>query len=77
MTLAVDIERERKTTWNVVGWLPPTGTPAQESAYDSASTPEYLAIGAHYDHLGMGGENSLSPDSLAIHNGADASGVPP
>lgn len=77
MTLAVDIERERKTTWNVVGWLPPTGTPAQESAYDSASTPEHLAIGAHYDHLGMGGENSLSPDSLAIHNGADdnASGV--
>lgn len=71
VALAVDIERERKTTWNVVAWLPPTGAPDHPAAYDSASAPEYLAIGAHYDHLGMGGENSLSPDTLAIHNGAD------
>lgn len=36
-----------------------------------------VIIGAHYDHLGMGGEGSLYADGDAIHNGADdnASGV--
>ncbi len=36
-----------------------------------------VIIGAHYDHLGMGGEGSLYTDGEAIHNGADdnASGV--
>ncbi|MDF1549232.1 MAG: M20/M25/M40 family metallo-hydrolase [Bacteroidales bacterium] len=40
---------------------------------------EYILVGAHYDHLGIGGPGSGSrqPDTLAIHNGADdnASGV--
>ena len=40
---------------------------------------QYVVIGAHFDHLGMGGSGSgsLRPDNLAIHNGADdnASGV--
>jgi len=30
-----------------------------------------VLVGAHYDHLGFGGEGSLEPDSRAIHNGAD------
>lgn len=38
-----------------------------------------IMIGAHYDHLGMGGpgSGSLRPDTLAVHPGADdnASGV--
>tara|TARA_R110002050_G_scaffold16719_1_gene50432 strand:- start:73055 stop:74308 length:1254 start_codon:yes stop_codon:yes gene_type:complete len=36
-----------------------------------------IIIGAHYDHLGMGGEGSLYREGAAIHNGADdnASGV--
>ena len=36
-----------------------------------------IIIGAHYDHLGMGGEGSLFRAGAAIHNGADdnASGV--
>lgn len=36
-----------------------------------------VIIGAHYDHLGMGGAGSLSPNADAVHNGADdnASGV--
>lgn len=36
-----------------------------------------VVIGAHYDHLGMGGEGSLHREGKAIHNGADdnASGV--
>ena len=28
-------------------------------------------IGAHYDHLGFGGEESLAPESGEAHNGAD------
>ena len=36
-----------------------------------------IVIGAHYDHLGLGGEGSLHAKEGAIHNGADdnASGV--
>ena len=52
------------TGTNVIGFL------------DNAA-PTTVIIGAHYDHLGMGGEGSLYKDGEAIHNGADdnASGV--
>ncbi|HEM45533.1 MAG TPA: M28 family peptidase, partial [Alphaproteobacteria bacterium] len=52
---------------NVLGILPGTDRRADE----------YVVIGAHFDHLGLGGMNSLDPDARAIHNGADdnASGV--
>src|SRR5207244_13154737 len=38
---------------------------------------EVIILGAHYDHLGYGGEGSMRPNVHAIHNGADdnASGV--
>jgi hypothetical protein len=38
---------------------------------------EYLIIGGHYDHLGMGGSSSRAGDTVAVHHGADdnASGV--
>lgn len=40
---------------------------------------EYIVVGAHFDHLGMGGPGSGSraTDTIAVHNGADdnASGV--
>ena len=39
---------------------------------------EVVIVGAHYDHLGLGGFGSLDPDSTGkVHNGADdnASGV--
>ncbi|HEX9252468.1 MAG TPA: M28 family peptidase, partial [Ignavibacteriaceae bacterium] len=32
---------------------------------------EYLVLGAHFDHLGWGGQNSLYMGEPAIHNGAD------
>src|SRR5207237_8876568 len=50
---------------NVVGRLP------------DRDTTRTLVIGAHYDHLGYGGESSLAPDVHAPHLGADdnASGV--
>ncbi len=55
----VDVEREVKTVHNVGGYLP-------------GATDEYVIIGAHYDHLGLGEQFSLAP-SLAgtVHPGAD------
>jgi hypothetical protein len=46
---------------NVVGVIPGAGPHADET----------IVIGAHYDHLGFGGEGSLAPASKDIHNGAD------
>ncbi|MFD0799647.1 M28 family peptidase [Maribacter chungangensis] len=45
--------------------------------YIDNNTDKTVIIGAHYDHLGMGGEGSLYAEGEAIHNGADdnASGV--
>ncbi|MCK5692291.1 MAG: M20/M25/M40 family metallo-hydrolase, partial [Bacteroidales bacterium] len=46
---------------------------------DPALNNEYVVIGAHHDHLGMGGPetSSRAPDTIAVHYGADdnASGV--
>ena len=47
-------------------------------AFMDNNAPSTVVIGAHYDHLGYGGEGSLYRDSeIKIHNGADdnASGV--
>jgi Tol biopolymer transport system component len=46
---------------NVAGILPGKGSLASE----------VVVIGAHYDHLGFGGEGSTRPNVRAIHNGAD------
>ncbi|QDU96760.1 M20/M25/M40 family metallo-hydrolase [Lignipirellula cremea] len=46
---------------NVIAVLPGEGPLADET----------IVIGAHYDHLGMGGTGSLAPWTKAIHNGAD------
>ncbi len=47
---------------NVVGLIPGSGALAREA----------VVIGAHYDHLGLGGPGSLDPDSMGVvHNGAD------
>lgn len=66
----VDVVFQTVKTHNVVGMVAGTVDSLQES---------YIVVGAHYDHLGMGGpgSSSRSPDTLAIHNGADdnASGI--
>lgn len=50
---------------NVVAELPGRGDLANET----------VVIGAHYDHVGMGGAGlSLAPGTVAIHNGADDNG---
>jgi hypothetical protein len=59
----VALVRERGMTSNVVGILPGT---------DPRLRDESIVIGAHYDHLGRGGEGSLAPDEVGqIHPGAD------
>lgn len=65
-----EIVRELASTRNVVMLLP---------GQDEKLKNEYIIIGAHFDHLGMGGPGSGSraPDTTGIHHGADdnASGV--
>jgi hypothetical protein len=55
----IDLERLVKTVHNVAAYLPGT-------------TNEYVIIGAHYDHLGLGGQFSLAPSMTGtVHPGAD------
>ena len=35
---------------------------------------ETVVVGAHYDHVGFGGQNSLAPGVKDVHNGADDNG---
>jgi len=64
------IQMIKSTTQNVIALL---------EGSDPILKNEYIVVGAHYDHLGMGGYGSGSrqPDTLALHPGADdnASGV--
>jgi hypothetical protein len=62
--LRADVELVRARADNVVGLL---------EGSDPTLKDEIIVIGAHYDHLGLGGEDSgsLRPDTLAPHNGAD------
>jgi Tol biopolymer transport system component len=66
--LRCGVEHLKKDDRDVIGVLPPA------SGHD-----EYVMVGAHYDHLGHGGSNSLdrSGEENKIHPGADdnASGV--
>ncbi len=66
ISLQVELVREKAQSVNILGFIPA-----------SSPTDQTLIIGAHYDHLGMGIEGSLAPNSNQIHNGADdnASGV--
>ena len=55
----LDVERAVKTVHNVAAYLP-------------GQTDEYVIIGAHYDHLGLGEQYSLAPSQTGtIHPGAD------
>jgi aminopeptidase YwaD len=66
ISLTSEVIREKSTADNVLGWIPAR-----------TGTQETLVIGAHYDHLGLGIQGSLSPKWGVVHNGADdnASGV--
>jgi aminopeptidase YwaD len=68
LTIDVNVVRRESPSFNVVGILPGS---------DPKLKSEAIVIGAHYDHLGRGGEGSLAPRAGDIHHGADdnASGV--
>lgn len=68
----VAIDRRETKTRNVLALLPGTGKPADVASEAAAIDPrEVVILGAHYDHLGYGGENSTAPGEKAIHHGAD------
>src|SRR5262249_46526302 len=63
LLVSTDVVRTRKTVSNVVAGL---------SGSDPALRNEWIVIGAHYDHLGLGGRDSLAPSLVGqIHHGAD------
>jgi aminopeptidase YwaD len=68
VTFAVNLVKKSVNAYNVIGILPGT---------DPKLKSEAIVIGAHYDHLGHGGQGSLAANSTEIHHGADdnASGV--
>jgi hypothetical protein len=67
VTLTTNVVRQQQTGHNVVGYLPATAPP-------TGVAKPWIAVGAHYDHLGRGGAgNSLADkqDLNQIHHGAD------
>ena len=60
-TYGKDVER---TTHNIIAVVP---------GKDKRLKHEYIVVGSHYDHLGLGGQGSGSrrPDTVAVHPGAD------
>jgi aminopeptidase YwaD len=58
VALSAAVQRPTAIARNVLGIAPGTG-------------PDLIVVGAHFDHLGWGGEGSLAPGTTAIHNGAD------
>jgi len=69
VSFQTDVVSKNAQTQNVMGFIQSPDNP----------DGDILIIGAHYDHLGMGGQGTGSrvPDTIAVHYGADdnASGV--
>lgn len=61
VALGVELKLEKTQAFNVVGRIPA----------GKKAAPGSIVVGAHYDHLGMGGPNSLTPDRNEPHLGAD------
>ena len=70
LDISVDIQPKKLKTANIL---------AQLKGSDPVVRAEYVVVGAHHDHLGVGGlgTSSRAPDTTAVHYGADdnASGV--
>jgi aminopeptidase YwaD len=63
VAIQVELIEERGTAANIIGILPGSDPVLRETA---------IVVGAHYDHLGLGGEYSLAPSRYGeIHPGAD------
>jgi len=59
--ITANVDMKMASVKNVIGVLPGKGSLADET----------VVVGAHYDHLGYGGDGSLQVGSRDIHNGAD------
>lgn len=57
-----DEPKKAVKTWNVIGVI---------EGSDPLLKDEFVVLGAHYDHLGMGGGPSSKSDKIQIHHGAD------
>ena len=62
LSLKTDVVRKNAPAANVVGVL---------EGSDPKLKNEVIVVGAHYDHLGLGGEGSLAPREGEVHHGAD------
>ena len=60
--ISTEVNEVRGTSINVGAYL---------DAGNEKFKDEYLVLGAHFDHLGWGGDNSLYMGEPSIHNGAD------
>lgn len=61
--ISTAIVRSRKTVRNVIGAI---------EGSDPKLKSEWIVVGAHYDHLGLGNRNSLAPSLIGqVHHGAD------
>ncbi len=61
--IATEIVRSKKTIRNVIGAI---------EGSDPKLKAEWVVVGAHYDHLGLGNRNSLAPSQIGqVHHGAD------
>jgi hypothetical protein len=58
----VNLEKKQADAYNVIGIL---------EGRDDVLKNEAIVIGAHYDHLGRGGQGSLAVNSSDVHHGAD------
>jgi Zn-dependent M28 family amino/carboxypeptidase len=59
VSMRVSVQTIRATVNNVLAYLP-------------GRSDEYIIIGAHYDHLGYGNQDSLAPSQIGqVHSGAD------
>ena len=60
----VNLKFAKETASNMIGFI---------EGNDPVLKDEYIIVGAHFDHLGLGGRRSgsLDPDTLILHNGAD------
>ncbi len=60
--LKINLTKKQFDAYNVVGIL---------EGHDPVLKNEAIIVGAHYDHLGRGGQGSLAVSSSDIHHGAD------
>jgi len=62
VSFKVNLVKKQTDAYNVIGIL---------EGNDATLKNEAIVIGAHFDHLGKGGQGSLAVNSTEIHHGAD------